>query len=242
VTARSEQTCFHQHLRRSRTAAAMLALCCLSACTTTGDFGRVRPSLQNDDIHSWLGPASYRPPAQPPWRHQLTEDERRLRDYAYPLIEPPYDRTRWYSALSHYGLTSRPWPYPDRAAYSSRLFQTPYRSQNGRYNRLIEDVRNDVTRLESFYGVARTVSNLDRKRERSLNYVSGLTAEEMQNTMTRIRENDAIQRWVRESVNERVESYRLALERLVIAAPSPMAVEAERALMLLQQRAGGFGV
>jgi hypothetical protein len=29
---------------------------------------------------------------------------------------------------------------------------------------------------------------------------------------------------------------------MVIAAPSPMAVEAERALMLLQQRAGAYDV
>lgn len=243
MTVRPAHNRFPEHRRRPQAAVAVLVLLCLSACTTTGDFGRVRASLQNDDIHAWLGPAAYRPPApQPPWRHQLTEDERRLRDFAYPLIEPPYERARWNSAIAHYGLTSRPWPYPDRAAYASRLFQTPFRSQNGRYNRLIEDIRNDVTRLESFYGTARTVSDLDRKRERSLGYVSGLSNEELQNTMTRIRENDAIQRWVKESVNERVESYRVALERLVIAAPSPMAVEAERALMLLQQRAGGFGV
>jgi hypothetical protein len=99
-----------------------------------------------------------------------------------------------------------------------------------------------VTRLEPFFASARIVSDLDRKREKSLSYVSGLSNEELANTTTRIRENDAITRWVKESVHERVESYRLALERLVIAAPSPMAVEAERALTLLQQRAGAYGV
>ena len=114
--------------------------------------------------------------------------------------------------------------------------------RTGRYSKLIEDIRNDVTRLEPFFASARIVSDLDRKREKSLNYVSGLSSEEQQNTVTRIRENDAIQRWVRESVHERVESYRVALERMVIAAPSPMAVDAERALTLLQQRAGAYGV
>ena len=112
------------------------------------------------------------------WQHQLTEDERRLRDYAYPLIEPQYDRNRWYSAISEYGLSNRPWPCPDRLAYASRLFQTPYRSQTGRYSKLIEDIRNDVTRLEPFFASARIVSDLDRKREKSLGYVSGLTNEE----------------------------------------------------------------
>ncbi len=48
-------------------------------------------------------------------------------------------------------------------------------------------------------------------------------------------------RWVQESLQERAESYRIALERMVIAAPSPVAVEAERALSLLQQRINGYG-
>jgi hypothetical protein len=220
----------------------MLALMLMTGCGTNagglnGDFGRVRPSLRSDDMHAWLGPAAARPVSNPPWHHQLTDEERRLRDFAYPLIEPPYNRNQWYSVISEYGLSSRPWPYPDRAAYASRLFQTPYRSQTARYGRLIEDIRNDVSRLDPFFASARIVSDMDKKRDRSLAYVSGLTQEEHANTVNRIRENEAIVLWVRESVRERVESYRIALERLVIAAPSPMAVEAERALALLQQRA-----
>ena len=226
---------------RSR-AAALLALTLLTGCGANGDFGRVRQSLQTDDMHAWLGPASYRPPSPPLWKHQLTDEERRLRDYAFPLIEPPYERNRWYSVVSEYGQGNRAWPYPDRAAYATRLFQTAYRSQTGRYSKLIEDIRNDTTRLEPFFISARIVSDLDRKREKSLNYVSGLAKDELDNTMTRIRENDAIQRWVKEAVHERVESYRIALGRMVNAAPSPMAVEAEQALALLQQRAGGYGV
>ena len=34
----------------------------------------------------------------------LTDEERQLRDLAYPLIEPPYDRQRWYSVLGEYGV------------------------------------------------------------------------------------------------------------------------------------------
>ena len=78
----------------------MLALTLLTGCGLNGDFGRMRTSLQSDDTHAWLGPAVYRPAVQPPWKHQLTDDERRLRDYAYPLIDPPYDRNQWLSALA----------------------------------------------------------------------------------------------------------------------------------------------
>lgn len=207
-----------------------------------GDFGRVwSTTVQNDDIHAWMGPMAARPAGlTPPWKHQLTDHERALRDLAFPLIEPPYHRNHWDSALSEYGLTGRPFPYPDRAAYASRLFQTAYRSQTARYNKLMEDIRNDVVRLDPFFSVARTVADMDSKRDRAMAYVSNLSAEERTNTVQRMRENAAIVQWVQGSLNERVASYQIALERLVIAAPSPLAVEAERQLTLLRQRIAAY--
>ena len=214
----------------------------LAGCSANGDFGRVKASLVNDDSHAWMGRAAAPNPIDPPWRHGLTDEERLLRDLAYPLIEPPYDRQHWYSALGEFGLSGRPWPYPDRSAYASRLFTTAYRSQTARYNRLIEDIRNDVIRIDPFFGNARYVLDMDRKREKSLAYVTRLTEEERANTMQRIQENRNIVLWVQGSLQERAASYRVALERMVIAAPSPLAVEAERSLTLLNQHINGPGV
>ena len=226
---------------RLRWIAVVAAFALLTGCGTYGDFGRVRPSLLNDDTHAWLGPAAAAPISNPPWKHQLTEDERRLRDLAYPLIEPPYDRNKWYSVLGEFGLGSRPYPYPDRSAYGSRLFTTAYRSQTARYNRLIEDIRNDVMRIDPFFATARYVVDVDGKREKAMAYVSSLTAEERDNTLQRIAENRNITLWVQGSLRERALSYKIALEKMVIAAPSPVAVEAERALTLLQQRIATYG-
>ena len=64
--------------------------------------------------------------------------------------------------------------------------------------------------------------------------------EEHANTLQRINENHNIVLWVQQSLVERARSYRVALERMVIAAPSPVAVEAERSLTLLQQRIDGY--
>ncbi len=224
---------------RAASLAAVAALSLLCGCSAVGDFGRVKPGLLGDDTHIWMGPAATRNPAaanaEPLWQHQLTDEERRLRDLAFPLIQPPYDRNRWYSVLGEIGLGG-PWPYPDRGAYATRLFHTAYRSQTARYNKLIEDIRLDVGRIDPFFAVARHVADMDVKREKSLAYVSNPTADERANTTNRIRENGAIIDWVRGSLQERAASYRFALERLVIAAPSPNAVEAERALSLLDQR------
>ena len=184
------------------------------------------------------GPAS----VDPTWRHGLTDEERRLRDLAYPLIDPPYNRNKWHSALGELGFGSRSWPYPDRNDYASRLFTQAYRSQTARYNKLIEDIRNDVIRLDPFFETAHYVTDMDRKREKGLAYVSNLTAEERNNTNFRMAENRNVIRWVRGSLSERVASYRVALERMVIAAPSPIAVEAERQLSLLEQRINQYSV
>jgi hypothetical protein len=224
-----------------RALAAVVALNLLAGCGLNGDFYRMRSSLVHEDVHAWMGPAAVHGTGGLPWQHQLTDDERLLRDLAYPLIEPPYDRNKFYSVLGEVGLLHRPWSYPDRAAYASQLFRTPHRSQTARYNKLIEDIRNDVVRLDPFFRAAHHVADLDRKRAKSLGYVSKLTAEERSNAMRRMEENKAIVRWVRESLHERAASYHLALERLVIAAPSPNAVEAERSLSLLHQRITSHG-
>ncbi len=91
-------------------------------------------------------------------------------------------------------------------AYASRLFITAYRSQTARYNRLIEDIRNDVMRIDPFFSSARYVTEMDRKREKALAYVTNLTAEERDNTLQRIAENRNIVRWVQGSLHERTES------------------------------------
>ena len=52
----------------------------------------MRPSLLNDDIHSWMGPAVAERYDEGESTFRLTEQERLLRDLAYPLIAPHYER------------------------------------------------------------------------------------------------------------------------------------------------------
>jgi hypothetical protein len=148
------------------------------------------------------------------------------------LIEPPYDRQQWYSVAGEYGLYRS--NSADYRRYFERLQSTRHRSPSSRYSQLMDDVRNDITRLSQFFETAGRVIDIDQKREKSLAYVSGLGKKERVNALRRIRENAHVVAIVRQSLDDRIASYRFALERLVITVPSPQAVEAERSITLLQ--------
>jgi hypothetical protein len=207
----------------------------LSGCGTPNyDFGEVRPSLVSDGIHDWLGPAAVAP--RPASTFELTDDERLLRDLAYPLIEPPYDRQKWDSVLREYGLVGKyhPGAY-DRTAYATRLLSADYRSPASRYAQLTDDIRNDITRLPQFFETAARVVDIDTKRRKSLSYISALSPAERANALRRNRENDCIIAWVRDSLGQRAAAYRFALERLVIVTPSQEAAQVELTLNHLRQ-------
>jgi hypothetical protein len=213
----------------------------LGGCVTNGDFGRVRPELVHDDIHDWVGRDAARAVGGQPSAFPLTDDERLLRDLAFPLIEPPYDRNRFDSVWREYGLGRSPDRHAvpfDRAAYWVRLAEQYRRSEASAYAQIVTDARNDVERIGPFFTVADRVIDIDAKRAKSLAYVRHLTGEEYANAANRNVENTAIVAWVCRSLHNRGASYRFALEHLVISAPSPSAAEAEQSLNLLYARIG----
>src|SRR5262249_16848330 len=162
----------------------------LGGCSSlNGDFGRVRPSLVSDDMHAWIGRDAATNVGAPVSLYNLTDDERELRDRAYPLIAPPYERYRWDAVLSEYGLTRRiqkRWWYFDRTAYYRHLMELQLRSTTARYARLVDDARNDVERIWPFFANARRVVDLDRKREQSFGYIPDLDEAERVNALARI--------------------------------------------------------
>ena len=132
---------------------------------------------------------------------QLTENERQLRDLAYPLIEPPHSRPAWKSVFGDYQPLPSPWRQKvvfDRTTYGRALIDEPHRSHTSRYQQLIEDVRNDITRFEPFFASAIRVIELDRKRNASLKLVSELSPAEQADAVARMEENTLIVQWVQQ--------------------------------------------
>jgi hypothetical protein len=212
----------------------------LGGCALNGDFGRVRRELVHDDMHDWVGRDAVRGIGGQPSQFRLTDNERRLRDLAFALIQPTYDRNRWESVFAEYGLDAARYEGPfDPTAYWVRLDGGYRRSEASAYAHIVTDARNDVVRIEPFFATAARVVDIDRRRAESLGPVaanSGLSQAEAANALSRINENTAIIAWVCRSLRERAASYHYALERLVISTPSSNAVETERSLTLLQSR------
>src|ERR1700712_3465081 len=132
-----------------------------------GDFGRTRGDFRNDDMHRWLGAEATGSVRMTPSQFQLTENERQLRDLAYPLIEPPHSRPAWKSVFGDYKPLASPWrqgaPAFHRSPYGRMLIDEPHRSDASRYAQLIDDVRDDIPRFEPFFSTAGHVLDLDRK-------------------------------------------------------------------------------
>jgi hypothetical protein len=208
----------------------LVAAAVLGGCAG-GDFGRTRENARNDDMHRWIGIEATASVGLRASQYQLTDKERLLRDLAYPLIEPPHSRPAWKTVFGDYQPLPAPWqqaPLFDRTAYGRLLIDEPHRSQSSRYNQLIEDVRNDITRFDPFFADAVQVLDLDKKRNASLNLVSELSPRERADAIGRMQENTLIVQWVQQCLEQRISSYRWALERLAIQAPDNLAADADR--------------
>ncbi len=206
----------------------------LPALAHAGDFGRPSPSLLDGLIPKqfWKGPVTGYS------GFPITDLEEQLRDRSYALIRPNEPRGKWNIYIAGFQLAHL---FPpgidsyDDTEYARMLLWTPSRSEASLYNRLVEDMDADGRLTGPFVAVACAVADLDLKRERSLLYVGELSEGEVGNAIGRIRENRIITAWVQRALHWRLASYRYALERFVIALPSGLAVEAERALGRFQR-------
>ncbi|MCJ9735883.1 hypothetical protein, partial [Bradyrhizobium sp. PRIMUS42] len=220
-----------RQIRPFLSAALLTLLGAMLAACSGGDFGRTRADMRSDDMHRWLGAEVTSSVGLKPSQFQLTDEERQLRDLAYPMIEPPLSRPAWKSVFGDYKALPSPWRQKivfDRTMYGRTLIDEPHRSHSSRYAQLIEDVRNDITRFEPFFASAIRVIDLDRKRDASMARVSALSPREKDDAVARMQENSLIVQWVQQCLEQRVSSYRWSLERLVIQAPDGMAADADR--------------
>ena len=228
-----------KYLRGARGLAGALILCALTfGSAVAGDLGRADPNFWDGLLPKqlYLGPVaplSFPPSGMPHSLYPLTDDEASLRDQAFSILQPPQHREVWNTLIKSFAQAT---VFPldilrvDRYAYANMLIGMPYASEAGRYSRLIDDVGSDYLLLGPFMVTACRVIDMDARRARSLAHVQGFTEYEINNALARNNEDRILIEGVELTLDSRVWSYRYALNRLVVAVPSPLAVQAERAV------------
>jgi len=220
-------------------AACTLALCALALSSAiAGDLGRADPNFWDGLLPQqlYLGPVaplSFPPSDMPHSLYPLTDDEASLRTQSFSMLQPPQHREVWKTLMQSW-VQATAFPLDilraDPYAYANVLIGMPFASEAGRYSRLIDDVGSDYLLLGPFMITACRVVDMDARRTRSLAYVQGFTDYEIGNAIARNNENQALIEGVGLVLADRVWSYRYAVNRLVVAVPSQLAVQAERAV------------
>jgi hypothetical protein len=218
---------------------AVFAVLALASCSSLGDLGYVDHPAVADNIHAWVGQEAAAHVGAPISLANLSEDERTLRDEAFPLIQPAYTRGRWDQVVYDYGQKrdfQRSLWIVDPTLYYTNLLVANFRSTAGRYNRLNDDIRNDVVMMGNFFYTAHRVIEADRKRQATMALIPDLSQLEQLNALARVSENNLVIAWVQESLAQRAASYRFALNRMAINEPEEMASNVDISLTLLKQQ------
>jgi hypothetical protein len=212
------------------------------AAQPAGDFGRPQESIFVEEFLPWFKDGIDSLTGQSVPFSPYTDDERTLRDLAYAIIQPPEvsDPSRFTIAGADFFELWNRWivgPQPfDVRRYADCLIARPYRSSAARYAQLIDDARADAARVAPFFSMANRVLEADAVRQQSYQFVSRLPGEKFALARARVAENRELIDRVYDRFRQRIASYRYALEVLLLQLPSPSAVEAERALFVLEDR------
>lgn len=212
---------------------AILAALALGACAQTGDFGRPKPNVLNDAVYPAAGSALAYARGEPVSFYRLTDNEREMRDLGWGIVMPPLKgqrRDRILTELRRTRILPADRARLDRSSYVRTLISTDFRSSRSRYEKLKDDVTNDTLRIEPFFAAADRVARDDRARGRALDDVPEVTPDERENALARIDENGLMIAWARESFDERLDSYRYALDRLMLETPDPYSAEVAEAI------------
>ena len=178
----------------------LVAAACLSGgCVLNGDFGRIRPELVGDNMHDWVGRDAVARIGGPVSEFRTTDQERELRDRAYALIEPPYNRGRWDSVLREYGLRQRSGESgrrsiaPNISTSCTRSIAAPRRRPMRRSSPTRATTSSGCSRSSPSPAASPTWTGGARE---SLVHVSNLNPRERGNAIARNNENAAIIAWV----------------------------------------------
>jgi hypothetical protein len=118
----------------------------------------------------------------------------------------------------------------DSSAYYQALWLRSDRSPRARYQALREDMENDRLLMGPFVALACRVKETDAIRIKAMERLPEVAEVVRISAQNRVVENEELVRWVYGSLENRVRSYRFALQNLVVETPDRDGIKVEREL------------
>lgn len=210
-------------------------LCAVSACSQTGDFGRVRV----DPTYSYAVTQTSADERQA--HFALTDDERRMNARIYRFLSMDHTDPWLHRAfLADVGVVQGEL---DETAYFAWMKSEGFASSHGPYNRLENDIRLDLLSLPQTFESVCKVQEIDRRRDIAAGNLVNIEPLTQAATQERLSENRARFTQFSVALEFRYDAYVYALEHLLIETPHEEArtVDALLSEMAVANRAAAAG-
>ncbi|RUT31019.1 hypothetical protein EMQ25_09065 [Arsenicitalea aurantiaca] len=205
---------------------AGLTLACLmlAGCVTrpTGDFGRAAPDVIHDRILPAAGAHRARYAGEPVSGFNQSDEEREMHDRVWRFLTAPHARDWMFDAAVELQRTRLTGPTDlsfEINRYHHWLVSTRFGSSRTRYNRIADDVKADMATIPATFAIICRVIEIDRQRAIALGELGRLTANAGPDVRARRAENDAHIAWFARALDYRYQSYRFALDNLLVETP-----------------------
>ena len=211
----------------------------LTACVArpVGDFGRASPGFTHDTAMPAIGKVSASMRKEPVSGFNKTDQEDEMHNRVWRFLIAPHakdwafdtsvelQRTRIIPPKDSYYRTDR---------YYAWLKRTAYQSSRTRYSTVGAHVTTDIDTLPTTFAAICAVIAVDRQRALALSGLrNDLPASAASDVAARKYENDAFIAWFVRALNYRHDSYRFALDSLLVETPHEQSLAVDGALQRL---------
>ncbi len=217
---------------------AVIVVLLLSACRTTGDFGRREPSFLHDTVVPATREIITGATGLAHSNYELTHDEERLRAYSETL----FSSEAWSleraadEAGANLGLDERDYQRERRVEHASGAAALDPDRDVRRPELILASIDFDLDVIASFEGAAIRVYEADMDRLAALRENGDVPARDVVNTTDRAKENRGIVEETILTLHNRIDDYEIETRRTVLRHPEASQIALHNAIGRLAAR------
>ncbi|MGI9415818.1 MAG: hypothetical protein ACR2PM_19235 [Hyphomicrobiales bacterium] len=199
----------------------------MTACRTTGDFGRVKPSYYYDTLVPKMQHTFRKHKVAHRSTYPLTEDEEEMRARSFTII----NNGRLPAMVQDQGFQRE--RRVDHSTGSADLYDHPYPREP---DVLLAVIDEDLKLVRPFERVAVRVQKTDKRRLRDLRQGGDVPAQHVLNATARVEENRSVVDRTLLTLHNRIDDYEVEMRRSLLKYPGPHKHKLKNAIGRLAQR------